>query len=434
MKKKFTILIAAAVMLLTMMASTGTMWGQTKITDYNNIVSGKTYYIGATIGGNDYYFQAAHTYASTGVQGTAVTDINTASAMTFNGSGTSWTIAFDNGMYLQLNSSNGGKVNIKAANTTEGITFTASNNNSLIRLTNSNTYLQRNSTAGTARFGSYGGTQKDVWLIEAETGPTQLSTPTNFAATPGNEEATFTWTAVEHASSYTISYTPNSGAEQTVASITGTSKTIEGLTNGTEYTCKIKAVGDGENYSDSEYSSTITVTPTDATFYNVNITSPLTGGSVTASAATATAGTTITLTATPSAGYTFNNIASNWTVTPLVTITSGANNTATFEMPANDVTVGATFTAMPVYTVSCTTPENGTLSVSPTSGYNGVQVTITATPNSGYELATLTATDDEGEITITDNKFNMLQQRLPLLLFTNGFLLQLATSLEVIFL
>ena len=245
-----------------------------------------------------------------------------------------------------------------------------------------------------------GGTIK---LLEGSTGPTKLSTPTNFTATAGNGEATFTWDEVANASSYTISYTPAGGDEATVTGITGISRTITGLTNGTEYTCKIKAVGNGTTYEDSDYSSTITVTPA----YVITITSPITGGSVTASAATATTGTTITLTATPSEGYYFNNIAANWSVTPTVTVTLGANNTATFAMPASNVTVGATFTALPVYNVICTTPTNGTLSVSPTSGYNGVEVTITATPNSGYKLATLTATDNDGEITITNNKFNI---------------------------
>ena len=183
-------------------------------------------------------------------------------------------------------------------------------------------------------------------------GPTPLATPTNFSATPGNEQASFSWDAVANASSYTISYTPAGGSETTTAVEGGstTNKTITGLTNNIAYTCKIKAVGDGTNYSDSDYTSTITVTPTGATLYTVTVTSPITGGAVTAEPATAEEGATITLTATPAAGYTFNNIASNWSVTPSVTITPGANtNTATFSMPAANVTaVSTTFTPIAV--------------------------------------------------------------------------------------
>ncbi len=220
------------------------------------------------------------------------------------------------------------------------------------------------------------------------TGPTQLGTPDNFAATPSNGEATFTWDAVENASSYTISYTPDGGEEATVTGITGTSRTITGLTNGTEYTCKIKAVGNGSNYSDSEYSSLITVTPTNATFYNINIASSITGGSVTASPVSAIAGATITLTATPSDAYTFTNIASNWSISLAVTVTPGENNTATFEMPASDVSVSATFNAKPTFEVACVANPvaGGTIEASPASAYEGQTVTLSCTTYTGYSL------------------------------------------------
>ena len=56
--------------LLTMF--TTNMWGA-KITDYNNIVSGTEYYIGATTGGTDYYWSSPQTATGTGLSGTAVT-------------------------------------------------------------------------------------------------------------------------------------------------------------------------------------------------------------------------------------------------------------------------------------------------------------------------------------------------------------------------
>ena len=431
MKRKFTFLIAAAVMLLTMMATTGRMWGQSSYTisllDSGNNSDG-TSNIGYVVHAN------VSNYVSITGNSDYVNTINTGA--TFKAStGNGWKLSSSSGtgnFTLNLTSSaqalTVSKVTINAKNygedaTTLTVTITKVDNTTQSQsfsslgsnFTNYDLTLTSASTIKSIQVQANANKKRayvhHITVTYSSGGPTKLSTPTNFAATPGNAQATFTWTAVEHASSYTISYTPNGGEEQTVASVTGTSKTIEGLTNETEYTCKIKAVGDGENYSDSDYSSTITVTPTAATYYDINITSPLTGGSVETSVASATAGTTITLTATPSAGYTFSNIASNWSVEADEgddpEVTPGEGNTATFTMPASDITVSATFTAMPVYSVSCTTPENGTLSVSPTSGYNGVQVTITATPSSGYELATLTATDSEGEITITNNKFNI---------------------------
>ena len=105
MKRKFTFLIVAAVMLLTMVATTGTMWGQSKITDYNNIVSGTRYYIGATTGGTDYYLSVDGSSLTQSIAGTAVTSTSNATPFTFAGSGTTWTIQFDNGYYLSLKTS-----------------------------------------------------------------------------------------------------------------------------------------------------------------------------------------------------------------------------------------------------------------------------------------------------------------------------------------
>lgn len=405
MKRKFTFLIAAAMMLLTMMATTGRMWGQS-YTVATSISVGDVVLLvrsdvtaelnGFTTSGTLYGISADVTNSTpAGLCPLTVVAGSQNEKFAFKTSDNKY-LSWSSGNTLttsdEINDNSSWTVSISAYGTHPA---TISNVNTSAR------QIKYNSSS--PRFACYTSGQQTVALFK-QSGPTKLSTPTNFAATPGNAQATFTWTAVEHASSYTISYTPNSGAEQTVASITGTSKTIEGLTNGTEYTCKIKAVGDGENYSDSDYSSTITVTPTAATYYTITIDDGIENGSVEASASSATEGTSITLTPTADAGYDFGvwNVYKTGDQTTTVTV----NNNA-FNMPDYDVTVSATFTAMPVYTVSCTTPANGTLSVSPTSGYNGVEVTITATPNSGYELATLTATDDEGEITITDNKFNI---------------------------
>ena len=403
MKRKFTFLISAAVMLLTMMATTGEMWGQSRTT--------KTYKLTITASNFNTTSYAANNNEKT-TNAVNVSD----NTDTYEVKWTSYQV-MKNSDNMQWQKSKGYIYNSTDLGTITSVTVTSSAGSFTTYYGTSAQPSSGTSGSGKGYFktnvgGATGTTSKVEIMFEIEEGgPTQLDTPTNFAASPGNAQATFTWDEVDNAESYTISYTTDGETWTDIENIVETSYTKTGLTNGTEYTCKIKAVGDGENYSDSDYSSTITVTPTAATYYDITITTPLTGGSVSASAATATSGTTVTLTATPSAGYTFSNIASNWSVEADEgddpEVTPGEGNTATFTMPASDVTVSAIFTAMPVYTVTCTTPTNGTLSASPTSGYNGVQVTITATPNSGYELATLTATDSEGEITITDNKFNI---------------------------
>lgn len=59
------------------------------------------------------------------------------------------------------------------------------------------------------------------------------------------------------------------------------------------------------------------------------------------------------------------------------------------------------------YTVSVSVTGNGAVSASPTSGDEGEEITLTVTPESGYEINTLTAASGGTAITITDNKFTM---------------------------
>lgn len=57
----------------------------------------------------------------------------------------------------------------------------------------------------------------------------------------------------------------------------------------------------------------------------------------------------------------------------------------------------------PTYTVSTNSAENGTVSVSPRNASKGTTLTITVTPDKGYQLDTLTVTDKDGDkIKLTD--------------------------------
>ena len=91
---------------------------------------------------------------------------------------------------------------------------------------------------------------------------------------------------------------------------------------------------------------------------------------------------------------------------------SSANN-QTYQ-PSDDVTISddTTFTALwqyippadPSYQITIPAAANGTVTVSPTSAKEDQVVTITATPNSGYELTALTVTDRSGNrVTVTAN-------------------------------
>ena len=112
-----------------------------------------------------------------------------------------------------------------------------------------------------------------------------------------------------------------------------------------------------------------------ANAYSITVVQP-TGGSVAASATSATAGTTIELTATPAEGYTLDYF----------TLDGERINGDTFIMPARNVDVSAVFTAN-AYSITVVQPTGGTVSASKLSAFFGEAVELTAVPDEGYELS-----------------------------------------------
>ena len=112
-----------------------------------------------------------------------------------------------------------------------------------------------------------------------------------------------------------------------------------------------------------------------ANAYNITVVQPA-GGSVAASATSATAGTTIELTATPAEGYTLDYF----------TLDGARINGDTFIMPARNVDVSAVFTAN-AYSITVVQPTGGTVSASKLSAFFGEAVELTAVPDEGYELS-----------------------------------------------
>ncbi len=127
------------------------------------------------------------------------------------------------------------------------------------------------------------------------------------------------------------------------------------------------------------------------------------GGTATADKNTAAEGESVTLTATPNSGYHFTG----WTSSDGVTFANASSESTTFTMPAGDVTVTAGFTRISsgstTYAVTAPDAENGTVRVSPSRASRGTTVTITVTPDEGYELESLTVLDSrDNEIALTD--------------------------------
>ena len=125
-------------------------------------------------------------------------------------------------------------------------------------------------------------------------------------------------------------------------------------------------------------------------------------GTASASHAKAVAGTEITLTATPNKGYHFKE----WQVMSGNVTIKGDK----FTMPDSDVEVKAIFEkdAPPVpteYTITVTSGGNGTASASHAKAVAGTEITLTATPNTGYHFKEWQVIS--GGVTIKDNKFLM---------------------------
>ena len=102
---------------------------------------------------------------------------------------------------------------------------------------------------------------------------------------------------------------------------------------------------------------------------------------------------TVTLTVTPNANYEIDVVKVNNEVLAAV------ENVYSFKMPAENVTVTATFKAKETpqptkYTVTCAAAENGTVTINGETSAEfeaGATVTLTVTPAEGYKIAQVTA-------------------------------------------
>ena len=131
--------------------------------------------------------------------------------------------------------------------------------------------------------------------------------------------------------------------------------------------------------------------------YSVTIDDGISNGQVSVSSNNVAPGTEVTITATPSAGYSLGSITVTDANNNPITVTDGK-----FIMPESNVVVSATFT-INSYSIT-TVPTNCSVDVASTAVYNS-QVTFTVTPRSDkYEVSTVTVTYGDGRTKpVTDN-------------------------------
>ena len=117
-------------------------------------------------------------------------------------------------------------------------------------------------------------------------------------------------------------------------------------------------------------------------------------------------GTVITIKADdPAEGMRFKE----WAGADGVEFTKGdrTSSEATIKMPAHAVTLTATYEEIPVtvYKVTVTNDGNGTASADKAEGPSGTEVTLTATPKTGYKLKEWQVV--KGGVSVRDNKFTI---------------------------
>ncbi len=112
--------------------------------------------------------------------------------------------------------------------------------------------------------------------------------------------------------------------------------------------------------------------------YNITI-ATATNGAVTASASSAKKGAEVTLTVTPNANYILDSLVVKDASNAVVTVTNNK-----FTMPESNVTVTATFKVQ--YNVKIQSATGGKVTANKTACDAGTEIVLTATPDAGYEL------------------------------------------------
>ena len=198
-----------------------------------------------------------------------------------------------------------------------------------------------------------------------------------FASAKNNKGAsdTFSLTHAPTGSTVRLYLRDANGNYTQIASKEAQSSTVSftGLDYGSDAGRVFYTVQEGKQEESIKLSTAFDAEP-GAVKYSINVVQPA-NGSVAASATSATAGTTVKLTATPAEGYTLDYF----------TLDGARINGNTFIMPARNVEVSAVFTAN-AYSINVVQPANGTVSASATSATAGTTVKLTATPAEGYTL------------------------------------------------
>ena len=128
-------------------------------------------------------------------------------------------------------------------------------------------------------------------------------------------------------------------------------------------------------------------------------------GTVTADRPNAIAGETVRLTVTPNEGYTLDSLTVVGEDGTAIEVTDNS-----FMMPEQNVTIKVSFKELPPteHAINLVSAAHGSLNASRTSSEPGETVSVTVTPDEGYELDVLTVVDSSGNaVQVTGTEFVM---------------------------
>ncbi len=246
------------------------------------------------------------------------------------------------------------------------VKFDAQGGSSVSQLT-----VGKNQTISNIPVSSQSGFDFDGWYTSA-TGGTKL---TNTTKITGN----ITYFAHWNKYSYSISLSSISNGSATLSKTSATEgeEISVSISPSTGYTLDSIKVN-GTAISGNKFTMPAKNTTVEVTFKKVDYTISVgnsSNGRATVSKNSANYGDEIIVTAIPESGYSLDSIKVNGTE-----ITGNK-----FTMPAKNAIVEVSFKKT-VYTVSVADVSNGTVNVSKTEANFGDEITITATPNTGYEI------------------------------------------------
>ena len=251
------------------------------------------------------------------------------------------------------------------------------------------------------------------------TTPSITAQPTDQTVTEG-QSATFTVEASAGSETPTYQWqqkTAASGSDWTdISQETSASYTISSTTtsmSGNQYRCVVKSASGVSVTSDA---ATLTVEAyTPPTTYTISAdASPAEGGSV-SGGGSYTKGTSVTLTATNNPGYRFVGwVESGTTVSTNPNYTFVANSNRSLTAQFDRISSGGG-DSDPTYSITLPSRvTGGELKLSRRYAEKGETVTLTAIPDEGYELDTLTVTDSKGkEIELTHKGGNEYTFKMP---------------------